>query len=93
MKFNLVEVVLALTVIMVGAVGLILIFPPDPLPPTRPSTPRNVKVPDGEMTWVPSKLEHEGHIYVVFKSGSHQVIVHDPNCPCHKKGEENGGQW
>lgn len=32
------------------------------------------------------KAEYEGHSYIIYKGYYKGGLVHDPDCPCHKKG-------
>ena len=31
------------------------------------------------------KAEYEGHSYIIYKGSQKGGIIHDPDCPCHKK--------
>ena len=35
------------------------------------------------------KAEYEGHSYIIYKGHRKGGLVHDPDCPCHKKGGED----
>lgn len=33
-----------------------------------------------------NKAEFEGHSYIIYKGSQKGGIIHDPDCPCRKKG-------
>ena len=35
-----------------------------------------------------NKAEYNGHSYIIYKGYSKGGITHDPDCPCHEKGDE-----
>ena len=35
------------------------------------------------------KAEYEGHSYIIYKGREKGGLVHDLDCPCHKKGGED----
>lgn len=38
------------------------------------------------------KAEYEGHSYIIYKGNRKGGIIHDPDCPCHKKGVAEYGE-
>jgi hypothetical protein len=62
--------------LMLGIIGL-LGCDYNPTPSETPQT--------ANLSW--SKVTYSGHTYVCHTVEMGKVIVHDPDCPCHKKLE------
>lgn len=39
-----------------------------------------------------STFTHHGHSYILVHADGANAVTHDPDCPCHEKGESNGNQ-